>query len=436
MMRSPVAPFLIATVFLATTPVFAQSLGSDVQEAALAPQSRIESCTSRIDVQLVDPNGTLRNCTAALEGSALSAGERAGAYLMRGRAYTLLQDADHARADNLEAVRLYSQAIDGQAPLLSLVFRRGTAYHALGDVDHALADYTYVIVSDPRNVPALVDRGILLSRVRHEMLTALADFDQAIALVPNNFELLILRGDTYAAAGKLDQALADFNRAVALQPYNAYALTHRGALYARGGVADAAIKDYTAALVIEPSDIDALVNRAALYSNGGDQRTAIADLDRALELYPKNAMALYNRGFAYYAMANYEAAIKDYSAALDVSPDLALAYNNRCLSAALAGRDKQSTLKDCDEAVARAPARPDVRETRGLVHLKYGELALAVADYDSALEIERKRPLALYGRAVALQRLGDSVRAKSDFDLARAVYPNVEREFTVFGVKF
>jgi tetratricopeptide (TPR) repeat protein len=220
-----------------------------------------------------------------------------------------------------------------------------------------------------------------------------------------------------------------------LQPGNAYVLVRRGGVYSQGKLPDKALNDFDSALAVDSRNVEALVNRAALHSVGGNPRKAIDDLDKALEIWPANAMALYNRGFARFVVQDYEQAMADYTLALKQEPSFAPAYNNRCLSAAMLGRDRSVTMKDCDEAIARAPERADLRETRGLVHLKYGEFAAAIADYDGSLILDGKRPLALFGRGVARQHMGEAAKAKTDFELAHALKPDVESDFVVFGVK-
>jgi tetratricopeptide (TPR) repeat protein len=429
-----------ASTFFATA-ADAQALRAETTEvAAAATQSSAAACIQALDRPVVDPALLVRRCTGYIDtaiaspGNA-SPGEEAAAHLVRATAYRDLGDEPHARADDQEAIRLYTSVIDTYEPYPEFVFRRGTAYHALGDVHNALRDYDTAIKRNPWNVTAFADRGILLARYDNQYNLATADFDQALKLAPDNEKILILRGDAYAAQGKYTEALTDLDRAVEIAPRDPEAYTHRASAYGRKGVTDAALRDYEKALSIYPDDFDALLSRAALYSESGDGASAVADMNHALAVRPGNASALYNRGYAYFVERKYDAAIRDYTAAIDATPDFGMAYTNRCLNAALAGRDKTSTLADCDAAIRLLPARADVRETRGFVDLKYGDNETAIADYDAALKTDPNRPLALYGRGIAHQRKGDTQAGTADKQAARALYTNIDREFAPYGVE-
>ncbi len=400
-----------------------------------APQTATDACLQALDRRVVDAARLIARCTTYIEQAKDSPGLEGAAHLVRAAAYRDLGDERRARGDDEEAVRLYTAVIDLHEPYPEFVYRRATAYHALGDVHKALRDYDTAIRGNPWNVVAFADRGLLLATHRGEYNLASADFDQALKLAPDNVQVLIVRGDAYAAQGKFTQALADLDRAVALAPRDPDAYTHRASAHSRKGVTDAALKDYERALSIDPDNFDALLSRAALYSESGDGPAAVADMDRALKVRPGNAAALYNRGYAHFVERRYALAVADYSAAIDAAPDFAMAYNNRCLNAALAGGDQASTLADCDEALRLLPERPDVRETRGFVDLKFGKNDAALEDYNAALKIAAGRPLSLYGRGIARLRTGDAEGGDADKQAARALYPNVDREFAPYGVE-
>ena len=412
-----------------------QALRADTQMAAAATPSNTDSCIQGLDRPIADAPRLIARCTTYIGSANSSPGEQGAAYLARAAAWRHLGDERKARADDLEAVRLYSSVIDTAQPYPEFVFRRATAYHALGDMKNALRDYDKAILANPWNVTAFADRGLLLSRYESQYNLAIADFSQALALSPDNVAVLTLRGDTYAAQGKFGAALVDLDRAVQFSPRTAEIYVHRAAAFARQGVTDKALKDYEQALALDSENVDALLSRGALQATSGNARDAIADLDLALKIRPNNATALYNRGYAQFVARNYAAAVLDYSAAIDLSPDLGMAYANRCLSAALIGRDKTATLADCDQAERLMPASASVRETRAFVELKYGDNEAALEHYDQALTLEDNRPLALYGRGIARTRSGDVAGGAADKQVARKLYPNIEREFAPYGVE-
>lgn len=158
-----------------------------------------------------------------------------------------------------------------------------------------MSDYDEAIRLDTGNALAHVDRGVLIATRKAELRKAIGDFDHALALVPNNVDTLVLRGNAYTSVGEHGRALADLNRAVALAPDNPRAFMVRGLVNARLGDMQRAFADYNRALSIDPEYVDALVNRAAIYSMQGNIDEALADLDQALERQPRHALANYNR---------------------------------------------------------------------------------------------------------------------------------------------
>jgi tetratricopeptide (TPR) repeat protein len=406
----------------------------DIEVAALAPQTLQQVCVAGVDQVIVEPARQIEACNVVIEGRTLAAPDLATARLARALAETRLGRPAEASADYREAARLFGTVIDPVAPNPVFTFRRATAYHALGQIDLALPDYDTTIRMAPKTVLAFLDRGIVLRTYKGELYTALADFDQAVALAPDNVAALALRGDTLAALGRFGPAVADLGRAIARMPDNPRLYVLRGLANGQRGEVQLALADYERALTLDPGNVEALVDRAALKAGTGDHDGAVADLDRALSVQPANAVALYNRGFSRFARLQYERAIADYTAAITINPDFGMALNNRCLSRVVVGRELDEARADCRRAIGLLPHRADVQETQGFVHLKLDEPKEAFAHYTAALKIDARRPLALFGRGIARERLGDAAGARADKRDALALNSRVEHDFSLFGV--
>src|SRR5262249_16559641 len=87
----------------------------------------------------------------------------------------------------------------------------------------------------------------------------------------------------YANKGDRDRAIADYNEAIRLDPENAMAFNNRGASYANKGDRDRAIADYNEAIRLNPNFSLAFTNlnkakndRAAKWGNIGDWLAGIA----------------------------------------------------------------------------------------------------------------------------------------------------------------
>lgn len=425
------------------SPLFAQSktlpppqlkaLQNIARDQAMAERELVEVCTERDGSVSFQPR--ISACTGALKSTGLTDADRALVLYKRGELYRSTHDEFRATADFAEALALYDRLIAAGTPAPSLLQQRGSSAHALGYRDRALSDYDLVIQLDPSNARVLINRGVLLTKYKHDYAAGIADLDKALALDPNDEDALMARGEAYGDSGDTPRALADLDRAIALAPGRSNAYLLRGIVSGRRGDQVNALADYDKALALDQGNAEALVNRAAIRSTRGDQDSAIVDLDAAIALQSNDPVAYYNRGYAYFAKRDFGRAIENYTAALRADPNMAMAYNNRCLTRVIAGIDVAAALADCDAALTRMPDSLENRDTRGFVYLKLGKPDLALVEYEAALKIDPRRPLALYGRGLARVRMGSIAEGEIDRTTARRLAPGIDSQFSTYGLE-
>ena len=90
----------------------------------------------------------------------------------------------------------------------------------------------------------------------------------------------------------------------------------RGATYRAMSKFEEAILDYDHAIDLKPDFAQAYNNRGNAYAMQGDNARAIVDYDKAIKLVPNYASALQNRAVAHEVLGNKAEAIRDYRAAL------------------------------------------------------------------------------------------------------------------------
>ena len=123
-----------------------------------------------------------------------------------------------------------------------------------------------------------------------------------------------------AKSGKTAEALAEFNQAIELDPNNAQALYGRGLLY-QGEKQDArAIDDFTAANGLKPQQAEPLLGRAVSYLALDKFKEAAADLDEAVQADPQNAQIWATRGKAYERLGDKAKAAESYGRAANLRP--------------------------------------------------------------------------------------------------------------------
>ena len=73
--------------------------------------------------------------------------------------------------------------------------------------------------------------------------------------------------------------------------------------------------------------------------------------------------------------------------------------------------------------------------SRGLIHLKMGQLGAAIDDYSSALGFDPKLASALYGRGLAKLKQGDKAGSDTDISAATTIQAGIGDDFARYGVR-
>ncbi|MFJ4889149.1 tetratricopeptide repeat protein [Streptomyces sp. NPDC088788] len=319
------------------------------------------------------------------------AGEAAGDPAVRDLGRDLadaLDDGDDGvtRAMNL---LLASPALQGPGRALAHGVRARELRNA-GEYERALAEYDRAVDIDPDEARVHYGRG-----VTHQLLgdhpAALAAFDRADELRPGTGWIIAGRAETLRLAARFGEAVADFDRAVALDPTDADALASRAVCRHALEQFDAAAADFERALSIDGTDLWTLVRRARLRRDTDEWDLAFTDLDRAAGLAPDSAWVASERGDAYRLAGRFEDAVGELGRAIGLEPGYA---------SALAGR--------------------------GASHHELGDSERALADLDRAVALVPEYSWALVMRARVRRRLDDVPGANEDLRRALAASPEAD----------
>jgi ankyrin repeat protein/tetratricopeptide (TPR) repeat protein len=271
---------------------------------------------------------------------------------------------------------------------------------------------------------------------------ALADFDRAIALTPNDALAYGKRADARRAEGRFREALADYDRAIALNPGIETFFADRGKAKQEQGDLAGALADYDRALTMEPGDLNCLVDRAKTRLAQGDHAGAVADLTKVIGSNPNYVEAFYQRGIAKQAGGDPDGAIADFNQAILLDSSRPEYYRHNARAKEAKG-DFQGAKRDLDYIVtlrkrrdaidhsnAIAPAAMGVSDFywRGEARRAQGDLDGALADFERALMSDPNYEAALMGRCKARKEKGDLAGATADFDRAIALnasFPDV-----------
>lgn len=366
-----------------------------------------------------------------------------------------LENAQEALAngDTNLAIEEYTKAIEEEGVDVETQY---AAYVGLAGIyadsivpktTEALASYDAALALSPANPSsALLGRaGLNLTEGNYEAV--IADLDQLLAIEPNNYTALAMRGEAHLELRNFEEAIADLKASlqgeVSAASADVDAQDDLVSAYYRLGLAlldlgeyEDAIANYTEALSFATDDLDkadVLAARGFAYSEMGQPEMAIADLDQAIALAPDLAIAYAYRSYAHSDLGNYEASIADATEAVNLGTDLSASTRSALLHARATAH---LNLEQYEEAIADATEsielegvdNPDTARTYNIRSEAYrylGDYEAAVADATKAIEVGSNDVTALgnfyYQRATAYYYMDDYESALADLEASMGV---------------
>ena len=300
----------------------------------------------------------------------------------------------------------------------------GRYQFAVGNLPNAETALRKAADLDPRAAISHLDLGDLYMGGLKRPKEAAEAYRRAVELKPDHAGAHNGLGTALAALGRTDDAVAEFEAAAKLAPENPLPLISLGRLYS-------AKKDYTKALEaydrlskVQPDFVPALLDRGDIFMVARrDPTQAAAEYARAVKLAPKDSAAQFKLGSAYHALGKFDDAARHYRAAIAADGRYALAYNNLAALSAQRKQDLDGALNAAKRAIELAPNAGPFYDTLGRVHLARGELDPAIAAFRTAAATKPPDADHYYRLALALEQKGLKRDAIDAFNQALAVNP-------------
>lgn len=256
-----------------------------------------------------------------------------------------------------EAIAACTKSIsmyDGYSPAY---FCRARAQNALGKYWNATIDCTRAIELYPNEDSRYYsERGYAYVQMDNYP-KAIADFNTALKIEPDNLSALIYRGQALIYSGDSRAAVSTLNEAIRLDPEEAYSYTCRALAYMKLNNDARALQDLNKALALDPDDADTNRLRGSYYlEKAGDYQKAIVDLGRSLKADPSSTSCNANMAKAYMKLKLFDKAIEHWNNVIKLSPSDGGAYSGRGLAYGALGQfDKERA--DCNAAISREPGK-------------------------------------------------------------------------------
>ena len=216
---------------------------------ARASSEQYSQCVAAI---AVSPDDALKRALTWAERGGGAAAEHCAALAL----ITLKRPAEAAaRLDRMAQVQ------PGDARNRATLYdQAGNAWLLAGQPQNAESSFSSALALTPNDADLLIDRASARG-LRKDWKGAEADLTQAYALNRANPEILVLRASARAAQGRKDEARADIDAALALNPIFPDALVERGAMKLAAGDKIGARADWQQALTAAPGSAAAATAR-------------------------------------------------------------------------------------------------------------------------------------------------------------------------------
>lgn len=277
---------------------------------------------------------------------------------------------------------------------------RGRLHRLAERNEAALADLTTALALEPQHSDALVERAFTHDQMGNTA-PALADMDEAIRACPDAWTHVV-RGRINLTAGQRAAALADFDHALELDPDQEWAYASRAAVHRIEGRYEDALADLDRALAIDPEYIRAHAERSWCLIGLERWDEALRDMARAADLDRESHWPRAQYAGLLLDLGRHADALREANQAL-TTPDEhrtrepAWPYTIRAWALHGLGRETEA-LANLDRAVAADDSYTLSFAMRGWLLWEAGQLAEAEQDFDRALSDEPRWSWAYGGR--------------------------------------
>jgi tetratricopeptide (TPR) repeat protein len=221
---------------------------------------------------------TIEDATESISLEGPDSPNAARTYDIRGDAYRQLEDYENAIADATKAIELGAADLPALAGFYS---SRALSYYYMEDYEAALADQQAAIEVSGGPTASLLERLADIQFAMGQQEEAIASYQQAIELSPDDPWLHYYLGGLYAEMENLEEAEAEYRAALELGDEASFH-ERLGSTLRQQERYDEAIQSYTIALEKEADRPNSLLGRGLAYYSLGDYANARTDLEQSL----------------------------------------------------------------------------------------------------------------------------------------------------------
>jgi tetratricopeptide (TPR) repeat protein len=311
---------------------------------------------------------------------------------------------------------------------------RGSRLLAASVYPSAIKEFEQVIAMDPDNLDGHLGLGLTYLHTTYYQ-GALSEFSRALELDDDSAEGHYGYGAAEFQLGDMAEAEVHFETAVALQPDYALALYSLGVISEKKGEDAMAQNYYEAAVASDPALTQAHYNLAILYEKTNRPNKAIDELLEVKSLAPDLLAARLVLGEAYRLTGQYPASLGELDYANKLEPRDPKVHYQRGMT--LLAMDKlDEAITSFTKALALDPNYFDCLLALADVETRQGDLSRAELDLQRAVEADSTSVQARYRlgmalaaqdrNAEALDQLRHAIRLGPDAETAEKIQSLIE----------
>ncbi len=301
---------------------------------------------------------------------------------------------------------------------------RASLLHKNADLLSAEKVYSKILALAPYHFEALC--GLSHLKLQSRQLGEALDLIRRALFINEKVAIAHrLSGEIQMASGHSLGALESFDKALALTPDDAELLFFRGVILRGLGRNEEALEAYEQALLLVPGKAELLCNYGNVLNDLQRYEEALACFEQALQVAPHVALLHYNRGNSLLSLERYREALNSFDAALRLDPGHPGIWSNRSNALRAIGRAEEA-LASADRALALAAHFGEALVSRGNALLDLNKPQEAMETLREAVTVMPSNASAYNGLGRAKQRLGFIDDAALQFERAIIIEPNFE----------
>lgn len=268
-----------------------------------------------------------------------------------------------------------------ETPVKALL-EAGQKFLQNGELDKAVAEFDKVVKADPKSVEGFYFRGTV-KFMQRDAQGAIFDYGKVIELAPSAPGIDVVynnRGVLFYMQGKDKEALADFEKAISINPNNHSPYVGRGNILADARQNEKAFADYDKAIKLNPKATEAYNGRGDIRFQKGEMDLALEDMNKVIELDANAAPSYIRRGTIHGLKGRWAAATADLRAGFGLE-----AQNPGVFQGVI-----QLALLDLDKYIAAKPSDAKALAVRGLARQMQGKTTEADADFKKSFALDAK----------------------------------------------